>query len=181
MDWDIRGLLLHKVPMVKAMRSVEKECRQCGECCSHLGLVHTIKEKRGNDEFLVNNEYNGEKTVVRLDPGKAALFADQSIFETLPEACPFLRFEQGNGKGLCTVHRTRPGICRDFFCWRLLILDGAGTWIGRIMYQRYFCSDDPILTGIWNQSVRTLDEPDDIVWEEKMVQIITKAGYRVRR
>jgi Fe-S-cluster containining protein len=181
MDWDIWGLLLHKVPMVKAMRSVEKECRQCGECCSHLGLVHTIKEKRGNDEFLVNNEYTGEKTGVRIDPGRAALFADQSIFKMLPEACPFLRFEPGSGKGFCTVHLTRPAICRDFFCWRLLILDGAGSWVGRIMYQRYFCSDDPVLTTIWNQSVRTLDEPDDRVWEENMVHIITRAGYVVKR
>jgi uncharacterized protein len=174
-------LARYNVSRVKKMQPVEKECRQCGECCSHLGLVHTITENRGNDEFLVNNEYTGEKTVVRIDPGKAALFADQSIFETLPEACPFLRFESGSRKGFCTVHLTRPAICRDFFCWRLLILDGAGTWVGRIMYQRYFCSDDPVLNTLWNQSVRTLDEPDDRIWEEKMVQIITRAGYVVKR
>jgi uncharacterized protein len=166
---------------MKEMRPIEKACRQCGECCSHLGLVHTIKEKLGDNEFLVNNEYTGEKTVVRIDPDKAYLSADLSIFETLPEACPFLRFEPASGKGFCIVHLTRPGICRDFFCWRLLILDDAGTWVGRIMYQRYFCSDDPILTGIWNKSVRTLDEPDDRIWEEKMVQIVTRAGYVVKR
>jgi Fe-S-cluster containining protein len=166
---------------MKEMRPVEKVCRQCGECCSHLGLVHTIRKKRGNGEFLVNNEYTGEKTVVRIDPDKVLLYADQSIFETLPEACPFLRFEPETKKGFCTVHLTRPVICRDFFCWRLLILDNAGEWVGRIMYQRYFCSDDPVLTRIWNQFVRTLDEADDAIWEEKMVQIITRAGYVVKR
>jgi uncharacterized protein len=181
MDRNVRKMVLNSVQKGMDVRPVEKECRQCGECCSHLGLVHTITEQRGDDEFLVNNEYTGEKTVVRIDPGKGVLYADQRIFKTLPEACPFLRFEDGTGKGFCTVHLTRPEICRDFFCWRLLILDGTGTWVGRIMYQRYFCSEDPALTKIWNQSVRTLNEPDDRVWEEKMVQIITRAGYGVKR
>lgn len=160
---------------------MDKECRQCGECCSHLGLVHTIREQRGDNEFLVNNEYTGEKTLVRIDPDKAVLFTNRNIFATLPDTCPFFRFEPVTGKGVCTVHLTRPEICRDFFCWRLLILDGTGRWAGRIMYQRYFCSDDPVLTRIWNERVRALDEPDDTAWEEKMVRILTEAGYVVRR
>ena len=99
------------------------ECSQCGECCSHLGLVHTIQEDYGDYHFLVKNLYTGEKTAVAVDPDKVSLFCDTSIFEERPEACPFFRYDQTSAKGYCTVHLTRPEICRDYGCWRMLVLD----------------------------------------------------------
>ena len=35
-----------------------------------MGQVHTIQEIRGEFEFLVNNTYTGEKTVVIIDQDK---------------------------------------------------------------------------------------------------------------
>jgi Fe-S-cluster containining protein len=84
------------------------ECQQCGECCHHMGQVHTIKEIRGGFEFLVNNTYTGEKTVVIIDQDKHHLFLDKSIFREQPEACPFLRYQIMDRKAYCTVHLTRP-------------------------------------------------------------------------
>ena len=73
------------------------------------------------------NEYTGEETAVTVDPDKVLLFLDRSIFEELPEACPFFRTDQKTGKAYCTVHLTRPEICRDYGCWRLLIsISGGG-------------------------------------------------------
>ena len=65
------------------------ECSQCGECCSHLGLVHTIAEDYGNYRFLIRNQYTGEKTVVAVDPDKVSLFCDKSIFRNVPRHAPF--------------------------------------------------------------------------------------------
>ncbi len=42
-------------------------CEQCGECCSHLGLVHSITEDHGNYEFVVFNLYTNESDVVTVD------------------------------------------------------------------------------------------------------------------
>ena len=145
-----------------------------------MGQVHTIKEIRGEFEFLVNNQYTGEKTVVIIDPEKHNLFEDKSIFLEQPEACAFLRYHPEDRKAYCTVHLTRPEICRDYGCWRLLILNSRGTRAGRIMYQRVFFSDEDELTRLWRRSIDVLNEPDDGIWEEKIRAILTRAGYTIR-
>jgi hypothetical protein len=146
-----------------------------------MGQVHTIQEIRGEFEFLVNNQYTGEKTAVVVDQDKHHLFGDKSIFQKQPEACPFLRYQARDRKAYCTVHLTRPEICRDYGCWRLLILNPRGLRAGRIMYQRSFFSDDADLTRLWNDCIDNLTEPDDVVWEEKITRILIHAGYTVRK
>lgn len=156
------------------------ECSQCGECCSYLGQVHIIQEDYGNYRFLVNNQYTGEKTVVTVDADKIALFCDRSIFQKRPEACPFFRYDQGSGKGYCTVHLTRPEICRDYGCWRLLILDPGGKRAGRIMCQRHLASEDEALTRLFEEHINHLAEPDDALWDKQVIRVLNAAGYSVR-
>jgi hypothetical protein len=156
------------------------ECSQCGECCSHLGLVHIIQEDYGDYRFLVNNQYTGEKTTVAVDPDKIALFSDKSIFLERLEACPFLRYDRARTKGYCTVHLTRPEICRDYGCWHLLILDAGGKRAGRIMGQRHLASEDDALTRLFEEHVNHLVEPDDAAWDERVIRVLVAAGYTVR-
>jgi len=140
-----------------------------------------IRKGYGDYLFLVYNNYTGEEMTVSVDPDKHELFDDRSIFEKHLHACPFLRHQPGSGIALCTVHRTRPEICRDYECWRLLILDHAGRPAGRIKYIRTLCSDDPLLTRIWDDCVDGNNEPDDQKWEDAMIRILRQAGYSVRR
>jgi Fe-S-cluster containining protein len=157
------------------------ECQQCGECCHHMGQVHTIWETRSNVEFVVNNQYTGEKTLVIVDQDKKDLFFDKSIFLDEPAACPFLRYNKGDNKAYCTVHLTRPEVCRDYGCWRLLILNSQGRRSGRIMYRRAFFSEDVILTKVWNECIARLEEQDDELWDEKIISFLKDAGYTVRK
>ena len=156
------------------------ECSQCGECCSHLGLVHTIREEYGNYRFLVVNQYTGEKTPVVVDPDKLALFDDRSIFAERPETCPFFRFDRGASKGYCTVHLTRPEICRDYGCWRILILDADGKRAGRIMCQRFLASEDERLTRLFAEKVDPITGLDDKEWDDNVIRVLSGAGYTVR-
>jgi len=155
------------------------ECQQCGECCHHMGQVHSIQETFGDFEFLVKNEYTGEKNIVVVDSDKHVLFADKSIFLDQPEACPFLRYRD-DGKAYCTVHLTRPEICRDYGCWRLLILDSQGQRAGRVMYQRTFIPDDAVLALLWERCIGEIGEVDDGKWETEIIRILSEAGYTVR-
>ena len=127
------------------------DCQQCGECCSHLGLVHSIAEDRGNYEFVVFNRYTNESDIVTVDTDKHALYDDKSIFEKLPEACPFFRHQPDSEKAFCTVHLTRPDICRDYGCWRMLIVSRtgygrAGSCSHGISARKILC--DPELSGV---------------------------------
>jgi len=124
------------------------ECFQCGECCAHLGLVHSIRESYGNYRFLLSNHYTNEDMLVTVDHDKHALFDDKSIFEKLPQACPFFRHRPGSELAYCTVHITRPEICRDYRCWRLLILNHRRRRVGRILYVHTLVSDDAHLNRI---------------------------------
>jgi len=155
------------------------ECSQCGECCSHLGLVHTIREEYGDYRYLVNNEYTGEKTTVTVDPDKILLFCDRSIFTERPEACPFFRYDRHGGKGYCTVHLTRPEICRDYGCWRMLILDGKGKRAGRIMCQRFLASEEKPLTQLFEKEINSLTGLTDAEWDDRVTHVLAAAGYTV--
>ncbi|MCK9631394.1 MAG: YkgJ family cysteine cluster protein [Methanoregula sp.] len=143
--------------------------------------MHAIREEYGDYRFLVHNHYTGEETQVTVDPDKHGLFNDKSLFEKLPHACPFFRHRPGSDKAMCIVHQTRPEICRDYTCWRLLILDHSGRRAGRIRNIRTLCSDDSHLTNVWASCIETIDEPDDPKWEDEMIRILRRAGYSVRR
>ena len=157
------------------------ECSQCGECCSHLGLVHTICADYGNYRFLVNNQYTGEKTEVVVDPDKIDLFCDRSIFLERPEACPFFRYDTAAAKGYCAVHLTRPEICRDYGCWHILILDTGGKRAGRIMGRRHLASEDGNLTRLFEEKINHLTGLDDEAWDDHVIRELTAAGYSVRK
>lgn len=146
-----------------------------------MGTVHRIVQDLGENRFLFHNDYTGEENVVEIDPDKHALFADKAIFADLPETCFFFRRHPSEGKAYCTVHLTRPEICRDFGCWRLLIQNQSGERAGRIMFQRYLATNDPLLQKIWDEYIGEIPEPDDALWETAIIPILVRAGYRVIR
>jgi hypothetical protein len=63
----------------------------------------------------------------------------------------------------------------------MLILDHRGRRAGRIMFIRTLCSEDTALTRLWDSCIENHKEPDDAVWEEEMIRILTRAGYSVRK
>jgi Fe-S-cluster containining protein len=119
--------------------------------------------------------------VVTVDADKYALYEDMSIFEKLPEACPFFRHRPGSEKAFCTIHLTRPEICRDYGCWRMLIVNRNGLRAGRIMFSRYLCSEDPLLTRIFEECIDPIREPDDNRWDNLVITELTARGYAVRK
>ncbi len=128
---------------------------------------------------MVRNQYTGQKTIVSVDPDKTALFMDRSIFSERPEACPFFRYDPAAAKGWCTVHLTRPEICQDYGCWRILILDPAGRRAGRIMCQRHLASEEDALTRLFEEKINHIIEPDNSRWDEQVIHILQRAGYTV--
>lgn len=128
----------------------------------------------------MNNQYTGEKTAVVVDPDKISLYNDTGIFSERPEACPFFRFDALSAKGYCTVHLTRPEICRDYGCWRILILNPAGKRAGRIMCQRFLASEDETLTRIFEEEINNVAGCDDADWDDRLFRALTRAGYTVQ-
>jgi uncharacterized protein len=154
-------------------------CLMCGECCHHMGTVHEIKEQKSPYEFIVRNRYTGELSEVRIDDDKRDLFCDNRTTRVLPEACPFFRLDTKSGAGYCTVHLTWPEICRDFGCWKFLIMDQEGKVSGRIFPPRMLISDDPGLKSFWEAHITPIGGDDNRTWDTEMIAALTGAGYRV--
>ncbi len=144
-----------------------------------MGLVHSVREECSSGEFLVENSYTGELTRVRVDPDKSLLFMDPGIFAVHPQACPFLRFDPEE-RAFCTVHLTRPSICRDFQCWRILILDTGGKRAGRIIFEETLMTEDAAVKRIWDECRDRIDGSDTVSRDSELIKAFTGAGYVVR-
>ncbi len=155
------------------------ECAQCGECCTHMGLAHLIRKECTDREFLIENRYTGELTRVSIDPDKYGLHDDRSVLTVHPKACPFLRFDSDR-KAFCTVHLTRPSICRDFGCWRILILDRSGRRAGRVIFRDTLMTEDAGVRRIWEDYLDRLGSIEPDSRDSELVRAFTVAGYVVR-
>lgn len=118
--------------------------------------------------------------MVSVTPLLYQLYDDRDIFTERPQACPFFRKNKADGLYYCTVHLTRPEICREYGCWRFLILDSQGNRVGRIMQSRHLDTQSPSLRHIWNTRIGNLHEDDDRIWDQKMCEIVKNAGFKIR-
>jgi hypothetical protein len=94
---------------------------------------------------------------------------------------PFFRYDPESRKSYYIMHLTRPGICRDYSCWRLLIHDFRQRRGGWIKKKRMFCSDGTALAEVWQRYIEDPNVPDDAAWEKEVIRILLRAGYRVLR
>jgi uncharacterized protein len=156
-------------------------CRLCGDCCSSMGEIIEIREQTGPSVFRIGFSVTGEERMVTIDPDKQLLWSRQDIRITRPMACPFLR-EEGAGAVICTVHDSRPDLCRQYSCFRILVLDRDGRKIGRVMDgTRYFVSTDAGLRKVWDRECSNLEITDEACWEEAAGVRLASAGYTVVR
>ena len=146
-----------------------------------MGEIIEIREVLESGSVRIGLSVTGEERIVSVDPEKRDLFRSQEIRTIRPMACPFLR-ENSNKKFVCSVHTSRPELCRQYSCYRILVLDSRNNRIGRVTdASRYFTTPDADLRRLWNQEIAGIEIPDEACWEEHVEQTLTRAGYRVVR
>lgn len=146
-----------------------------------MGNVIGIREQTGPSEFRIWYTITGEERRVWLDPDKQELFFRQDIRKIRPMACPFLR-ERSPGSAICTVHYTRPDLCRQYACFRILVLGPRGERLGRVVdASRYFTTMDPELRACWDREIAGMHIADEALWEEHVERVLSAAGYRIIR
>jgi uncharacterized protein len=146
-----------------------------------MGDVIGIREQTGPFGFLIWFKITGEERQVWIDQDKQELFLRQDIGRSRPMACPFLR-ERASGGTVCTVHYTRPDLCRQYACFRILVLGPEGERLGRVIdASRYFTTMDPELRALWDREITGSVIEDDILWEEHVDRVLSAAQYRVIR
>ncbi len=144
-----------------------------------MGEIIEILEDLGTGSLRIGFTVTGEERIVSIDPEKQELFHTQKIQTLRPMACPFLRVS-GNKKLVCSVHASRPELCRQYSCYRILVLDLQGRPVGKVAdASRNLTTTHDNLRILWNQEIADVAIPDEDDWEMGVGQILTLRGYRV--
>lgn len=157
------------------------ECTLCGKCCMHAGgeLIEVEKRLTGRD-FLCRQKIVGGTFRARVEERFLDAFADASENRKHPSWCPFLRALPGEeGKYACTVHNSRPLICRSYTCCAMRIFDSGGREVGKVKGRRSLVTEDAAFRRCWDEGVAPLAIDDDIAWRTEVATVLGRAGYRV--
>ncbi|MDN7011552.1 YkgJ family cysteine cluster protein [Methanoculleus sp. FWC-SCC3] len=157
------------------------ECTLCGKCCMQAGGALIEVEKRlTSRDFLCRQKVVGGTFRARVEERFLDAFRDTSENDRHPSWCPFLRPLPGErGKYVCTIHNSRPLICRSYICCTMRIFDSSGQEIGKVKGRRSLATEDAALHQCWEEGVAPLTTDDDIVWKSEVAAILGRAGYQV--
>lgn len=72
-------------------------------------------------------------------------------------------------------------MCRDYGCWRLLILDSGEVPVGRITGPRILRTKDESLKYLWKRRIEQLDTSDHNRWDLEMEEILLQEGYMIKK
>jgi len=112
-----------------------------------LGRHIRIERSISSAHHYCRDAVTGELVPVFVLPQFRDLF---SSGERDPSWCPFQR-KDAAGLFTCTIHGTRPRLCREFRCRTMLIYDRDGLEAGYVKGRRSLVTDDPDLLSAWQK------------------------------
>lgn len=168
--------------LIQAMAAFE--CDLCGKCCVCLGPLIMIERQLSDRDYYCRCKIDNTLFSARVDPAYCEEIDD--AFETGqdpdggPEKkpCVFLRKNQQGEGNICAIYSTRPKVCRDFFCYRMIIYNPEGTVCGRVIGKNTIQTEDAGLEKIWVGLVATIPYGDPAVWVKNVTEILAENGYR---
>jgi hypothetical protein len=94
------------------------------------------------------------------------------------KGCPFLKKNPSGNGFTCAIYSTRPQVCKEFRCYRMLIYDREGNECGRIMGTHDLKTTDKTLEKIWKEEGASMPGYRDSKQEKRIIGILAAHGYR---
>lgn len=97
--------------------------------------------------------------------------------------CPFLcRKKYGDGFA-CAIYTTRPQVCREFRCYRMLVYDSSGHLSGKVIGAGQISTSDEALARLWKEKIAAIPhahpaDANDPAWVKNVTGILAAHGYR---
>lgn len=141
------------------------DCNWCGKCCTSFGEFIRIERQVTDRDYFCRYGITNELFQVHVQPE----FSDE-ISEEFEECggsggsgqkgCIFSR-KNPEGRGFaCAIYPTRPNICREFRCYRMLIHHHAsGETRGKVIGINELRTHDEILDAIWREKIAHIPHP----------------------
>jgi len=142
----------------------------------YLGDYIVIKDQIGEFTFSCESVSTGTLFSASVDQDKRAIYANRTLQDMHPSACPFLRPDGHLIR--CTIHRDSPVQCKAYRCTAIRIIGEGGRLIGRVTGTLALHSDDPRLREIWNE-IEKGRPVSDCDAEEWIASFLKMRGYRI--
>jgi Fe-S-cluster containining protein len=162
-------------------------CDGCGKCCTGYGALISIERQLNDRDYYCRYSPSGDVFQIHTDAGYADEIADRYADGTgiVPEgkkACPFLCRNQNGAGFVCGIYETRPPVCREFRCYRMLIYDREGQVIGRVIGAGGISTSDESLARLWREEIAGIHHvhppgTNDPVWVKKVAAILAVHGF----
>lgn len=160
------------------------ECDRCGKCCVSFGHLITIERQLSDLDYYCRCKIDNSVFPVHVDPAYCEEIADEIAADESAHSgkekkpCRFLRKDrQGEGTH-CAVYSTRPEICRDFRCYRMVIRNHKGDICGWVVGKNTISTEDAALEHLWKEQVAVVPYRDTTAWKEKVAGILSEHSYR---
>jgi len=141
------------------------DCDRCGKCCRSFGGFIRIERQAGRQDYYCRYAITGEVFPVHVASDFAEEIDDEYTDHGLSggpnrEGCIFLRKNPAGPGFVCAVYATRPRVCREFRCYRMLIRDRPGGEVrGRVIGTGDLRTGDEKLAAIWAEKIAPLPHP----------------------
>ena len=163
-------------------------CDWCGKCCRSFGEFIRIERQLTERDYYCRYGITNDLVLVHVQPEYAEMisgtFLDQKKGSDTPEKkCAFLQKNPDGDGFVCTVYPTRPPVCREFRCYRMLIHNREGQLVGKVIGQNELRTADEALAALWKNEVSHLPPTDkshvpDPAWITNVLALLEHYGYR---
>jgi len=152
-------------------------CSLCGKCCASFGAFIKIERQLTNRDYYCRYGIKNELFLAHIEGDYVDSHPPGSKDGEPVKGCPFMRKNLDGSRIACAIYATRPRICREFRCYRMVIHHRDGQECGRIMGRHDLKTADETLSQIWKEKIAPLPRHDDACWEKSVIAIFTAYGY----
>jgi uncharacterized protein len=165
------------------------ECNGCGKCCSSFGSFITIERQLNDRDYYCRYSVTNDLFPVHVDAEYEEEVSERnsmragSIIPSMKKPCPFLCRIHDGDNFICAVYATRPQVCREFRCYRMLIYDTDSHPAGKVIGVNEIRTSDEALARLWKAEITLVPHAhpagaNDPVWVKTVTGILAAHGYR---
>lgn len=170
-------------------RMAKFTCDSCGKCCSSFGSFISIERQLNDRDYYCHYSLTRELFPVHVNREYADevsnRFAARASVAASPgkKPCPFLCRKPDDEGFDCAIYDSRPPVCRDFRCYRMLVYDKENQLIGKVIGAGEISTADEALVRIWREQIDPLPHAhppggNDPEWVKKVTAILSEHAFR---
>jgi Fe-S-cluster containining protein len=144
---------------------VKFECDRCGKCCRSFGTFITIERQLSNRDYYCRFGITRELFFIHVLPEYVDAISEEYEQEgeggddNNRKKCIFLQKDRHGDGFTCAIYPSRPLICREFKCYRMLIYNSGGQLCGRVIGRNELTTADENLANLWKDKVAHIPPP----------------------